>query len=321
MVDGPGATVVEGGSAVDFTLDGEFLARYHVGPQAPRPFLEPVIGPGGRRVTRAVTTPSRADTDPSPAGPEGTPIQEIPEESRDHPHHRGVWSGHRDVDGVDFWTEFDGHGRIVHRGFDDVVVEPSLAWVRHRLDWLDPSGRPRLVETRVVQVHGVLADGSRVFDIQTTLAAPDGTVTLGDTKEAGMVAVRVAPSMEQRRGGRIENAAGGVGEEECWGRPATWCDYSGEVDGQTVGIAVFDHPANPRHPTPWHVRAYGLLAANPFGYGDFYPGQGLDGTLRVTPEEPVCFRYRLLVHPGDAAQGRVAERYQEFVASAAGQGS
>jgi len=35
--------------------------------------------------------------------------------------------------------------------------------------------------------------------------------------------------------------------------------------GKTVGIAVFDHPSNPRHPTTWHVRDYGLFAANPLG--------------------------------------------------------
>jgi len=45
---------------------------------------------------------------------------------------------------------------------------------------------------------------------------------------------------------------------------ADWCDYYGSIGGKTVGIAMFDHPSNPRHPTTWHVRDYGLFAANPF---------------------------------------------------------
>jgi 7-carboxy-7-deazaguanine synthase len=67
----------------------------------------------------------------------------------------------------------------------------------------------------------------------------------------------------------IENSAGGVGEKECWGKPAAWCDYSGPVEGQTVGIAVMDHPGNLRSPVRWHVRDYGLLTTNCFGESTF----------------------------------------------------
>ena len=35
-----------------------------------------------------------------------------------------------------------------------------------------------------------------------------------------------------------------------WGRRAEWIDYHGpDAQGKTVGIALFDHPANPRYPT------------------------------------------------------------------------
>ena len=42
--------------------------------------------------------------------------------------------------------------------------------------------------------------------------------------------------------------------------------------GKTYGVAVLDDPRNPLHPTRWHVRAYGLLAANPFGLSYFDKG-------------------------------------------------
>lgn len=88
-------------------------------------------------------------------------------------------------------------------------------------------------------------------------------IEFGETKEAGILAVRVAPSMNGSRGGLISNSEGGVGEGDCWGRKASWCDYSGEVDGEMMGIAILDHPDNPNFPTRWHVRDYDLFATNP----------------------------------------------------------
>jgi Methane oxygenase PmoA len=230
---------------LELRLDGELVANYHHGPELARPYLAPLLGPGGLQVT----------AEPGPA---------------DHPHHRGVWVGHRDVGGVDHWTEFAGHGRIAHRGFDEVGTT-----IRERLEWLDPGGRPALDERRVIR----LLPGP-MLDLEVHLSARDAT-TLGANKDASPAAVRVAPSMTA-----IENATGARGEDACWGERAAWCDFSGP-DG---GLAIVDHPANPRHPTPWHVRDYGLMAPNPF----------LDEPLRLEAGEEVAFRYRLVPHAGGA---------------------
>jgi Methane oxygenase PmoA len=247
-------------NALELRLDGQLVGIYHHGPDLARPYLAPLLDAAGRPVT----------ADPGPA---------------DHPHHRGVWIGHRDVGGVDHWTEFAGHGRIAHRGFDEVGTT-----IRERLDWLDPQGRPALAERRLLRVHP-----GPVLDLAVHLSARDA-VTLGANKDASLAAVRVAPSMTT-----IENAAGAQGEDACWGRRAAWCDFSGPAGG----IAVLDHPGNPRHPSPWHVRAYGLLAPNPF----------LDEPLRLEEGGEVAFRYRLVVHEGRAAS--IGEHYRAFAAEAA----
>jgi hypothetical protein len=226
------------------------VAEYHFGPELARPYIAPVFAPGGVRVTRA------------------------PEEVEDHPHHPGVWVGHRDVDGVDHWTDFPGHGRIVHRSFDGGA---------ERLTWMRPDGKPQLEERRTIALAG-----DHSFDVEVCLRAEHGRVALGDNKDAAMLAVRVAPWM------RTITLAGGLrGEAECWGAAAAWADYSGDE----AGVAVFDHPDNPRHPTRWHVRDYGLMCANPTGSRCF--GAEADGTLRVAAGDELRFRFRLLAHRGD----------------------
>lgn len=258
-----------------------------------RPHLAVLLGPGGAVLTREL------DGD-------------VPEDSADHPHHRGLWWGHRDVNGADLWTEFEGHGRIRSAAAPVRSTDGSVEELVHDQEWADAAGRPLLRDRKVVRRHPEAPDGSRALDVESTLEAAWGPVVLGDTKEAGLVALRVAPAMEERRGGSIVLSTGAEGESESWGRAGAWCDYSGIVDGVAVGVAVMDHPANPR-PARWHVRDYGLLAANPFGLRDFTGDPSADGSLRLRPGEPVTFRYRILTHRGGAAA--VPQHYDRYTMS------
>ena len=101
--------------------------------------------------------------------------------------------------------------------------------------------------------------------------------------------------------------------DKTWGKRAEWCDYSGPVNGKTVGIAIFDHPSNPKHPTWWHVRDYGLFAANPFGVHDFEKKEAGTGNVTIAAGKSVTFKYRFYLHEGDEKQARVADRYQEYL--------
>ncbi len=56
---------------------------------------------------------------------------------------------------------------------------------------------------------------------------------------------------------------------EVWGHRSKWVDYSGSINGEKLGVAIFDSPTNPRFPTYWHSRDYGLFALNPFGQKAF----------------------------------------------------
>jgi hypothetical protein len=111
--------------------------------------------------------------------------------------------------------------------------------------------------------------------------------------------------------GHIVNSEG-VRDNETWGKRAAWCDYYGPLKGDTVGVAVFDHPQNPKHPTWWHVRDYGLFAANPFGVHDFERKPAGTGDVKIAAGDSLTFRYRLYFHKGDTAEAQVAEHYRRY---------
>ena len=158
------------------------------------------------------------------------------------------------------------------------------------------------------------------MDFAVTMKPVGGPLLFGDTKE-GSLGIRVADSMrvtveKNAKGqGHIE-MSNGVKDTAAWGKKAEWVDYYGPVDGKTVGIAIFDHPGNPRHPTSWHVRDYGLFAANPFGksYFENLPDKHA-GDLKMAKGQSLTFRYRFYFHDGDTRQAKVAEHYQEFAKS------
>jgi hypothetical protein len=81
-----------------------------------------------------------------------------------------------------------------------------------------------------------------------------------------------------------------------------------------VGVAILDHPSNPRHPTYWHSRAYGLFAANIFGVKDFTGDKTKDGSLTIELGKSLNFRYRVIIHPGDVKSANIAALYDKFAA-------
>ncbi len=292
---GGGAMSVDdqGGQVVVKQHGAELSTYYLDGVGAARPFWYPLPDPYGRALTR------------------GYPLVELEGERQDHPHHRSMWVAYGDVNGVDDWSEQPGHGTMTHESWNELTGGPVYALLDHQVLWRSNAGEPVLSERRLWRVYDLPASG-RMWDCELDLTpAPGvGDVTFGDTKEGGLLSIRVTSSMDAPKG-RIENAVGGVNEGETWGKQAHWCDYSGPVQGNWVGLAVFDHPSSFRHPTSWHVRNYGLMTANCFGLSHF-TGGAADGTHVLRDGQTLKFRYRVYIHPGDAAAGRVASRWHDY---------
>jgi hypothetical protein len=78
-----------------------------------------------------------------------------------------------------------------------------------------------------------------------------------------------------------------------------------------LGIAILNHPSSFRYPTHWHIRSYGLFAANPWGLGDF-TGKKQDGSHTMKKGESLTLRYRVIFHAGDEKQAGIADAFAEY---------
>jgi hypothetical protein len=284
-------TATETPQGVRVTIGDQLFTEY-LTHSVSRPILWPIVGPTGQPMTRAFPM------DKTVAG-----------EKTDHVHQRSLWFAHGSVNGVSFWEEAPDHGTIQHRRFVTVRSGPQ-AVVETETDWPAP-GAKKVCEDRRRLTFG--ADGDRRWiDFDITLVASVGPVKFGDTKE-GTFGIRVAETItvDANHGGRIITSEGAV-DDKAWGTRAAWVDYHGPVAGQTVGIAVMNHPKSLRFPTYWQVRPYGLFAANPFGAHEMTNGKAPDGAYTLPKGESVSFYYRVLLHKGDEKEGKVADSYQEY---------
>ncbi|MBN1765563.1 MAG: PmoA family protein [Sedimentisphaerales bacterium] len=287
-----GVKIERGEGKLTVMINGTLFTEYCY-EDVPRPYFYPVIGPTGDPITR------------------NWPMKEGENEEQDHPHHRSLWFTHGAVNGHDFWAEREHCGTIVHDKFLEIDSGEESGVIKSEDKWIANKGLLICTDTRTHTFYN--RPEGIIMDFEVTLHASQGKVVLGDTKE-GTMAIRIAPTMRLKGEvgrGQIINSEGLKGDNT-WGKRAAWCDYYGPVNDKIVGIAIFDHPQNPRHPTWWHVRNYGLFAANPFGVHDFEGKPAGTGDLTIPDKESVTFRYRFYFHKGDEKQAKVAELYQEY---------
>jgi Methane oxygenase PmoA len=292
------------GDQVEIFINGRPFTTFHFGAAIAKPFLHPLRSAQGTIVTRGFPM------DPN-----------IPGEGHDEPHQRAMYFAHGDINGYDFWGEaayprWSNHspasfGRTVFRALDEMQGGSESGVLRAEFDLLTADGQVIAAEAQSYTFTG--DDQSRTIDCEFTIDANRGPVKIGDTKE-GTFAIRVVKSLDSPPG-RMVNSEGAVGEKAIWGKRADWVDYDGNVAGEALGIAVFDSPKNVRHPTYWHARHYGLLAANPFGVKEFTHDRHQDGSYLIPAGGSLTLRYRIFIHHGDLQQAHVADSYRQYAAN------
>jgi Family of unknown function (DUF6807) len=287
------------------------VTRLHIAPSYAKPIFWPLNAPSGVPLTR-----------------DWPMIEREPNKKlNDHPHQKSAWWCHGDVipeglelkrrikgvEGVDFWSEAPGHGVEVVTEVSKPKIDKDRATIVLKIEWRTSDGQKIVDETRTIHFYDL--GKARLIVVHSDLFASVCTIIFGDTKE-GSFGVRVNDVIRADKvgKGKLQNADGKLGEKDCWGQISAWCDYSGPIDGKEAGLAILADPKNP-YPTCWHSRGYGLMAANPFGRdkSGFPPMKGKTDLVRLAKGEHLQFRYGILLHDGDAANGRVAENYRRFV--------
>jgi hypothetical protein len=260
-------------------VDGLERLGYNFGVGTSRPFFFPVVGPSGAWLTRM--------GHPNPVG---------------HEHHKSVWFGHEKINGINFWGDFP-HSDIQVRHQRVTLYQDGADWagLAADLDWW--AHGHTIMRQRLIVVLEPKSDGGFALDLQSRFEAVGIPVELGKTN-FGFLGVRVAKTMsEQFGGGRLRNAEGATGEPAIFGKPSRWVDYSGPAaPGKVEGICYMDHPDNPHHPSPWHVRRDGWMEAA-FNLAEPYG---------LATDHPLDLRYRLLIHAGAPAPEALTVAWEEF---------
>jgi hypothetical protein len=267
---------------VSFQLNEKEIARFHFGPDLIRPFVYPIIGPSGRTLTRMG----------HPGDPNG------------HSHHNSVWFSLSKVNGSDFWSDRVG-GRIRHLYTAHLEDGDDAAFAVTHAEWLSAAGKTILREQRHVGVKLLPSEEwLLVLELQLT---PAGERVVIDAESFGPIGVRMAKWIGVHHGGgRIRNSEGAEGEPAIFRRTARWVDYSGQVAAGVVeGITLMDHPSNPRHPAPFHVREDGWMGAM----------LALEKPYILEAGQSLRLRYGLYVHAGMPPPERIDAVFRQYAAA------
>jgi hypothetical protein len=270
-----------------------------------KPVLYPIYAANGTVVTR------------------GFPINPVPGDPTDHPHHLGLWFNFENVNGLDFWNNSyaipaekkSGYGWIK----TDRILESksgSKGTISYHANWTNQKNSVLLEETTRFEFSG--NDHQRIIDRITVLKA-DTLVTFTDAKD-GLLGLRMAhaleiPTNEDQKftddKGNVTVVKGGTDKipngnyltsegkqgNDAWSTRGVWCKAYGKMGNDSISIAIIDHPKNPNYPTFWHARGYGLFAANPLGEKVFTNGKS-EKNLTLKKGESVSFRFRILIDNG-----------------------
>src|SRR5262245_65416630 len=129
-----------GTSKVSVDIDGKPFTEFWVGPETKKPYLHPLRTASGTVVTRSFPMTS-----------------DVPGEAHDHPHHRGLWFTHGDVNGYDFWGNEDsqqgagkGKGTVVLKKIDKVSSGKKSGSIDDSFEWKLQTGPILLREKRKI---------------------------------------------------------------------------------------------------------------------------------------------------------------------------
>lgn len=279
---------------IEVRKDGKVKTQIHFQDFA-RPILYPIFNGRGEKVTRSWPI-----------------VEDVPGEANDHPHHKSLWFGHGDVNGASFWDE---RARIECR--EAKVLSDQNAVVLENV-WLE-NGKPLASDQTRIEFGSATDLPAWWIDYHVVVKADQQKLVFGDTKE-GTFAIRTHPNLRLNNDPRrnVTTAQGhalnqpGDQDGDLWGKRSPWVAYWGPIGDATTTLVMMDHPTNLRHPTTWHAREYGLVAANPFGLSFFQKTEKGAGQYVLAKDQELSMRYRVLIADRKLEPQEIEAAFQSF---------
>ncbi len=292
-------------SAVHVMINGKHFTDFFYPDTIAKPVLYPINAPNGTAITR------------------GFPVNPLPNEPTDHPHHLGLWMNYESVNGLDFWNNSYAipadrkhlYGSIKFQKITE-MKSGEVGKLGYEALWVDIENKTHLEEKTNFEFKEI--NSVWVIDRTTTLEAVI-PVLFKDVKD-GLLGLRMAhelqiPTKETKtftdangikttievKSDSIPNGnyinSNGIQGDDVWSKKASWCMMVGKMKSDSISILIIDHPTNIGYPTNWHARGYGLFAANPLGEKIFTNGKS-ERNLSLKPGESVKFKYRVVIASG-----------------------
>ncbi len=287
----------EDGKSVALVGENGPIWQFHYGEEATKPYFHPLALPNGAVLSEI-----------------GPP---------DHFWHYGLWFSWKNVNGVNYWEESEKTGKPAGlTRWSDVTGETrenGSARIALELRYHPPKESPLLEESRVIEVTPPDKNGRYTIDWHAEFTAkeavdlqrkplPGQQGGAGWGGYAGLV-MRFSSAMQKRR---ASTSVGRVSFERTRYRGrAKAADYSGVVKGpdgekHLAGVAMLDHPSNPRYPTPWYV-----IRGQPIS---FLNASFLNSRpMHLDRGETLTLRYRIIVHPGRWTLKELMEAHAAYV--------
>jgi len=302
----------------DVLFNSRLFTSFRYADTLEKPFFYPVCAPSGVTVTR------------------GYPIDPRHGERTDHPHHTGLWFNYGSVNGLDFWNNSRAipaekrcqYGKIICSE-NSISLNRETGSLQAVLLWVDCYGKV-LLEEKVLFLFTL--ESQHIFSLKryTRLTALTDSVVFDDSKE-GLLGIRVAKFFEMpvakpavlydtmtgTTGDPVTDSTGvngwyigssGLSGSAVWGTRNSWVTLSAVSEGDSITIAMADHPENHGFPSYWHARDYGLFSVNNFGVKS-YDREQPASRLVLKRNDTISFRHLMLVKSGGFLSDEEMEEY------------
>lgn len=251
----------------------------------------------------------------------------------DHPWHRGLWFSWKYINGVNYWEEDPEAGvapgrSLVHKV--DVQKNSDYSATVEMVVHYTPDANqdPLLVEHRTLSISAPTQNGNYHIDWYHAFSAQDRPVTLdrtppqkhGGPSWGGYAGISFRASLEELASFRYLDSKGWVRNESLtgYGKHAKWMDLSGQVISQSsqvqaAGLAIFDHPDNPRHPSPWYIWYDNEGEGDAYKHAFFTPAFLWNNPYELPAGGVFSLQYRTLIHEGTGSLKQFNSEYEAFI--------